>query len=145
MLAVSRSSSSARRTHGGSTGNEEARQVQVGEVLGPQTIGPPRRVEGITDEDEGGRLEALGDGHGAHPAPEGTAPQRDAIDRDREALCERRRGAAHRLDAHRRSVGTSPPLGLSGELHPIDRNAERRHGAVDGDESGVVAAGARAG
>jgi hypothetical protein len=44
-------------------GDEEARQAQVGEVLGPQSVGPSGRVERIADQNQCGHLQALGHGH----------------------------------------------------------------------------------
>ena len=73
------------------TRDEEAGQPQLAEVLGAEAFGAARGMERVADQDERGHVQAAGGGHRAHPAPEGTTADGDAVGRDGQPPGQRRR------------------------------------------------------
>ena len=63
MASVSRSNSAGSREGVAAARDEQARQTQVREVGGAESLGPSGRVQRVADENEGGDIEALGRSH----------------------------------------------------------------------------------
>jgi len=122
-------------------GDEQARHMQVGEMARPQTVGPSGRVQRIAHEDERGHFQALGRSHGAHPPAHGTSAHGNPAGGDSESVCQLRGGAADRGDTDVGRVGPAPPGGPTGELDPLDHDAQPTHRVVDRHECRLLTSG----
>ena len=143
MPAVSRSSSSGLAKASRSSRDEQARQVELAEVLGAEALGTARGVERVADQDQRSHTQAPGSCERAHAAAEGAAADGDPRGGDRKPFRQCGGGGANRLNADGRRVRASLSGGLRGKLDPLDGHAGARHRLVDGDEPRLLTAGAR--
>ena len=127
------------------TGNEQARDMQVGEMGGPEPVRTPGWVERIADQDQSGHLEAFGHRHGAHPAAHGAAPDGHAAGRNLKSIGQFRRRGADCLDAHFGWIRSALPGGPTRKLDSLDHYAEPGNCHVDRHQPGLVPSGAGAG
>ncbi len=110
-------------------------------MLGPLPIGASRWMERITDQDQPGRRQPLGDGHRAHAPAHGPASENQAGNRRRQPG----RLVADGGDQDGRPVRRLPAGLPVGEVHAHHRQAGPGGRGVDSDEGRGISIRAGAG
>jgi hypothetical protein len=105
----------------------------------PQPVVSPGRMQRIADKSQCSGGEAIGYGHGTHPAPHGATTKGDPACRDVKAASQLRGSCSDCLDTNPGWIRSAPSRGATGKLDPFDDDTHPGGGFVNGHQSRMIA------
>ena len=123
--------------------HEQARHVEVAEVVDPKVLGLLRRVQRIADQYQAGRWEPAGHGQRAHPAPHTATAQHQPRRVDPPVGRHSGHAVVHRPDQYRSPVGERLSCLPVREVHALHRQGGQTF--LKGHQARMVAVATRPG